>query len=71
VDQIEIDTNDRTGHANQLAGQHRDIAGAASHIENPHTLLDARASQQPLRGRPEDGRWLIKRRISAGECPRM
>src|SRR5258705_11940620 len=48
---IGIDADDRAGRANQLAGQHRDVAGATTQIENPHAALDARAPQQALGGR--------------------
>ena len=41
---IGIDANDRAGRAYQVTGQHRDIAGTATQIENPHALLDAGTS---------------------------
>jgi pimeloyl-ACP methyl ester carboxylesterase len=53
---ILIETDDRAGRANQLAGQHRDVAGAAAHIENPHAPRDAHASQQALGDSLEDRR---------------
>jgi hypothetical protein len=56
------------GHANQLAGQHRDVAGATPDIENAHTVLDARASQQALGGRSKDGRVVDQ---AADLCLRM
>jgi hypothetical protein len=55
---IAIDADDRAGRANQLTGQHRDVAGATTQIENPHAALDARVPQQALGGRLENRRLL-------------
>ena len=53
-----IDPDDRSGGADQLSGEHRDIAGAAAQVEDPHTPADPRAPQEALGGRPQDGRLL-------------
>ena len=51
-----IDPDDRSGWADQLRGEHRDVAGAAAQVEHPHALADPRAPQAALGDRPQDGR---------------
>jgi hypothetical protein len=51
-----IDADDRSGCADQLGGEHRDIAAAAAEVEDPHARADPRAPQEALGDRPQDGR---------------
>jgi hypothetical protein len=51
---IAVDANDHARRADELAAQHRDVARAATQIENAHATRDAGAPQQTFGDRPKD-----------------
>ena len=66
-----IDPNDRPGCADQLGGEHRDVAGAAAQVEDPHAPANPRARRRRSVIGRRMAAWCISRRISRSECPRM